>query len=186
MAIVATLYNRSASSPSARQAARISRTKRPTSSGVRGLGSVRRTEICRQPKLPKCRRKCEIASTSRSVMAPPPLVRLSGLAVASVRPGAHERSSRQGKYETSLVDEKNHVDDLVAWTGRAPEPSQDRPPGGVLEVEEGSLQRRDASRGQDGHHEGPRVAGRDGRPMMHAQFLGLMVDPGDTPSAGFV
>src|SRR3984893_582380 len=63
-------------------------------------------------------------------------------AVASVRTGAHERSSRQGKYETSLVDEKNHADELVARTGRAPEPLQDRPPGGVLEVEEGGLQRR--------------------------------------------
>jgi hypothetical protein len=46
--------------------------------------------------------------------------------------------------------------------------------------------RRDPSRDQQGHHQGPRVVGRDGRPMMHPQFLGLMVDPKDAPSTGFV
>src|SRR6266446_10823352 len=135
MAIVATLYNRPASSPCARQVARVSRTKWPTSSGVRRLGSVRRTQICRQPKLPKCRRKSEMASTSRSVMAPLHWFgRCGGDCVRS-----HwrvERSARQGQHETSLIDEEDQVDSLAASAGGAPEPLQDRPRGCGLDVEE--------------------------------------------------
>src|SRR6266446_4746515 len=160
MAIVATLYNRSASSPSARQVARVSRTKWPTSSGVRRLGSARRTQICRQPKLPKCRRKSEMASTSRSVMAPLHWFGRGG--GDGVRTGARERSARQGQHETALIDEEDQVDALTASTGRAPEPMQDGAPGWGLEVEEGGLQRRDPSGRQQSHHQGPRGGGRDG------------------------
>ena len=95
-------------------------------------------------------------------------------------------SSRKGKHETAIIDEEDQVDRLVATTGRAPEPLQDRPRGWVLGVEEGGLQRRDPSRRQQGHHHGPRVFGQDGRPMMHPQFLGLVVNPEHVPSAGFV
>src|ERR1700730_12561296 len=119
MAIVATLYSRPASSPSARQVARVSRTKWPTSSGVLALGSVRRTQICRQPKLPKCRRKSEMASTSRSVIAP--LYWFGRGGGDCVRAGARERSARQAQHETSLIDEEDQVDGVVAKAGRAPE-----------------------------------------------------------------
>ena len=85
-----------------------------------------------------------------------------------------------------MIDEKDQVDDLVSKRGRAPESLQTRSCGGVLEVEESGLQRREPSGGQQSHHQGSCFVGRDGRPMVHPQFLGLMVNPEDAPSAGFV
>src|SRR5260370_21698611 len=151
MAIVATLYNRSASSPSARPVARVSRTKWPTSSGVLGLDSVRRTQICRQPKLPKCRRKSEMAPTSRSVIAS---LRWSGRR-GCVR--LHERamgSSRKGKHETAIIDEEDQVDSLVALAYRSPEPLPERRRARELDAQPRGLHRRG----------GPGPRGRGGGP----------------------
>jgi hypothetical protein len=95
-------------------------------------------------------------------------------------------SSRKGKHETAIIDEEDQVDARFVLADRSPEPLQQRPRARELDAEQWGLLGRHPPGGQQGCHNRPGFVGCDGRPMMHAQFLGLMVDPEDTPSAGFV
>src|ERR1700687_6120207 len=104
------------------------------------------------PKLPKCCRKSEMASTFRSAIEGLPSSGRRG----SVR--LHERamgSSRKGKHETSIIDEEDQVDGLgAALAYRSSEPLQERRRARALDAQQRGLRRRD----------GPCLVGRDGGP----------------------
>jgi hypothetical protein len=63
-------------------------------------------------------------------------------------------SSRKGKHETSIIDEEDQVDGLVALAYRSPEPLQERRRARELDAQQRGLHRRD----------GPCLVGRDGGP----------------------
>ena len=77
-------------------------------------------------------------------------------------------SSRKGKHETAIIDEEDQVDARFVLADRSPEPLQQRPRARELDAEQWGL------------------LGRHPRPMVHAQFLGLVMDPEFAPAAPFL
>ncbi len=97
-------------------------------------------------------------------------------------PDRSTRTSREGKHETPIIDEEDQVDGLVALTDDAPEPLEGGPRARPLDAEPRRLHRRDPPRGQQGNDHRPCLFGGDGGPMVHPEFLGLVVDPEDVPA----